>query len=452
MRHISKTYCTKRVRLFFIVTYILSISTLQANTSNQSLIDSLEQALQYAEQQYPDGHESQIEVYTQLLDQYRIAYHQNTLTFADKAMRMAEKYDNDELRLHILYAQGVQETNQGNYQEAKGHLQKGLGLSKLMTDPGIEPYNFINYLGIIYSHLEDYEAATKKYLEVIEYAKKNCEDYPNSFCTIAAIRGYNNIGTILNRTGKHEKALNYYEKALSMSEVLREKYPEKRELSRAMGATLGSIGHVYKKMERYENSETFFLRSIEYLRIANDQVNLPNALRYLSEVYMKQDRLSEAESMLEESIEIKEGLGLMTTEFATNYISLAELYFIKGNLEEALQYIEKSVGIVEELEAFSILSRAYELKARVLREKQDYVGASEALNQHRKYNEAYADSEHSDKVAKLASQSDQLNNSATASTANGSSSTASGSRAIPSIVWGALIILGLFFVVRIFRK
>ena len=87
-----------RFRWSLLLLSFLIISGLFAQ-DNEQLIDQLEKSLKESKAQYPEGDEVQIDLYIQLINLYSDGYHKELEPTLIEAQKLANKYDNDELKI-----------------------------------------------------------------------------------------------------------------------------------------------------------------------------------------------------------------------------------------------------------------------------------------------------------------------------------------------------------------
>ena len=139
------------------------------------------------------------------------------------------------------------------------------------------------------------EEALKIFLEI---TRKE----PNNFYA------YNNLGLVYSQMDDHKKALNAYEKSLSI-------YP-------TFPMTLNNIGHLHMTMGHYDKAELFLKKSLSLF----SSFHLVST--NLGELYLKQKRYSEAMKYLKKSLKDMPSL-------ARTHKLLGEVHQAEGRKEEA---------------------------------------------------------------------------------------------------------------------
>jgi tetratricopeptide (TPR) repeat protein len=149
------------------------------------------------------------------------------------------------------------------------------------------------------------EEALKIFLEI---TRKE----PNNFYA------YNNLGMVYSLMEEKDKALNAYEKSLSINP--------------AFPMTLNNIGYLHMTMNHYDKAEMFLKKALSLF----GSFHLVST--NLGELYLKQKRYSEAMTYLKKSLKDM-------PDFSPTHRLLGELHQAEGRMDEA----EKEFSLFKEL-------------------------------------------------------------------------------------------------------
>ncbi len=215
----------------------------------------------------------------------------------------------------------------------------------------------------IYSTMEDYETADNYYDEGILMLRKL-----NNFPRLAI--------ALLNSGEKHFFA-NNYPKALSHLEEAKDIFTQ---IGHPIGLaySLGNLGMVYLKQNKNELAEDLLKQAIEILEKNQDLYPVSVYERYLADIYFEKGNTNEALKHARRSLTLAESYSLKT-EMADASLKLFELHKELGNGDSALFYhlnyidIRDSIRNLAEVENIARLTRKFEVS-----QKQDEV---DLLNQ-----------------------------------------------------------------------
>lgn len=127
---------------------------------------------------------------------------------------------------------------------------------------------------------------------------------------------------------------------------------------------LHSLADLYRLMERFDEAEPLFIRSIELKRVITGEntINFAVGLHALAKLYNAMERYAEAETLFNRSLDIiREITGENTTEYAIVLSSLAYLYNRMERYAEAEPLLKKSLEIERYITGENTISYATRL-------------------------------------------------------------------------------------------
>jgi len=219
----------------------------------------------------------------------------------------------------------------GKFNEAKKCLEES---SKACKDIGnIQgEISQLQALGNIYRNLGDFENA----ITVFERAVFLAEDhFLESLCP-----SLGNLATVYNQTKNFEKALDVLQKGLAIALTTGNKQSE--------GSMLTSIGIALFQKGNYKKATEFILRSIEVTKQIGDKQGECMALHNLSNFSLQFQEFDNCIKYSTQCLTIALEINIKPSEAAALY-NIGSAYFFKGNQNLAVQNLEKSVEINNEI-------------------------------------------------------------------------------------------------------
>ncbi len=161
-----------------------------------------------------------------------------------KGIDLAEKTNDTDL--YYLHTFGLARTYQetGNYENA---LKLFNQCTKYRGDPELLYGSFIN-IGDIYNLMEDYENSIRYFEKALDF----CIEYKDKK-GIASV--YLNLGAIYEKQNKLDKALDFYQKTIEISDT--NGFNQSGELARA------SVGSIFMAQENYADAEIIISSGLE---------------------------------------------------------------------------------------------------------------------------------------------------------------------------------------------
>ncbi|MEO6390626.1 MAG: CHAT domain-containing protein [Pyrinomonadaceae bacterium] len=178
-----------------------------------------------------------------------------------------------------------------------------------------------------------------------------------------------NIGEIYAELGEPQKALEYYQQA-------REQLSATGSL-RLRAKLLSDTGQVYETLNENQRALDYYEQALAGRRQRNNRGGMAVVLHRIGLLQARMGRLSSALKSLQDALEIQQTLGNITA--ANTMTSLGEVYYRKGELALALEYLNRATalrganadGPNEALNRFWV--------ARVFRDQGDVTGALKAV-------------------------------------------------------------------------
>jgi len=201
-------------------------------------------------------------------------------------------------------------------------------------------------LGNYPNALENYQSALYAY-EVLHEKDKNHLDYHEGKANILA-----NIGSIYYHKKNHDKAIEYWEKAIEAIRQLN--LPESEAL------LLSNIGIIYFEMNKPEKALEFYNQALDiFISLQNDK-EISMCYTNIGEVYGELGYYSKALELFEKSKNIKTKIndkyGLLQC-----LLSMSRLCIQMNENLKAVEYAHQTLQLSKQLEAVREILRSYEL-------------------------------------------------------------------------------------------
>ena len=183
----------------------------------------------------------------------------------------------------------------------------------------------------------DYAGNFEKALDYYNKQLKLTEDLNLKIDKAGAV---GNIGIVYHMTGNLQKAKEYYELKLKLSEEL--------GLRLDLAQILNNMGFLYKDLKNYKKAVTYHKKSFSLSSELNDYNTMAAASVNLGHVYKIQELFDKSEQNFLKGIKIAEDYGFRHL-VAEGMIELSDLYFIKGENAAALQYVDQGLKAAKEI-------------------------------------------------------------------------------------------------------
>ncbi len=181
-------------------------------------------------------------------------------------------------------------------------------------------------------------------------------------------RSYNRLGYFYTEENNPEKALSYFEDALQIFDGMgKEGLKEKANVLNNMGIVYFNNKDYAKAIEYYNSSATILLN-------VDQKARLSYRLTNMAKVYLAQDRLSKADSVLELALENAQSVqSVMGTTYALLY--KGELHSKKRETTKAIAYLRDAAAMAESIMAKKVLMEVHEKLSLVYASIHDFQKA-----------------------------------------------------------------------------
>lgn len=201
--------------------------------------------------------------------------------------------------------------------------------SSKRDNPSFHPINAHTILGIVNKNKGYYLTALDHYLKALNAAEEIKDDGRVSAC-------YNNIGNIHLLLEDYEKACEYFNKSLKIEEKF------DRPLQKSI--RLYNLGDAYNKRDSFDLALSYFTNSLLIEKKLANNEGVIYAQLGIADIYVKIDRLTDAENLLEQINQVLEA----------HQVEERILYeILKGRIHLAKKNYSSSLDNFNRAEAFS---------------------------------------------------------------------------------------------------
>ena len=299
----------------------------------------------------------------QLGDIYEHSIPDTALYFYSIALNKSKKINNANLIGRCLNYIGIVYTSLSEYEKAIIFFQKSMEINKKLNNK-IGIANCYNNIGRIRKDQGEYEQAIKNYTTSINIYEKI--DYK-----IGMAYTYGNIGNIHTEQKNRNRAVEYYKKALALFTDLDNK--------RGMSYCYNNLGLTHKNQSNFDKSIEYYKKSLEIKETTEDQEGIATTLSNIGYVYQLKGDFEKAFDFYHKSLEIdikldsKKDIAIDYTDIASLQILISDStvnnYEKQRYINNAIENAHKSLKIATEINSMpeentvaSILMNAYERK------------------------------------------------------------------------------------------
>lgn len=262
-----------------------------------------------------------VDVYNNLSWNLRNSNPEKAIEYGKIAIELSEKIDYANGLVKAYSFSGVAYRNSGDYTNAFEFYYKGLELAikyNLLEQQG---YAYTN-MGNLYIYQEYFEDAVENLTKSLEIADSLDNQKMLAYSNLNLGRAY-----LLNL--EYEKALSYFNTSINIRIDLKD--------IGGQAVCIKYIADVYTELQKLDSALILYKKSLELTDFDDDKDLLANIYNKISYLYLKKDKLAEADLYAHKSFEVASEVGtkLRMKEAAK---SLADIYMINNNFEKACHY------------------------------------------------------------------------------------------------------------------
>ena len=222
----------------------------------------------------------------------------------------------------------------GQYEACSQQLNRTQALIRTHSlDSDLQATTLHIYSGL-YDLQADYESSIRLSNQVLSFFSS--KPTKTAYDSLQMASSYNNLGTLYDQKGDHERALTSLHQAVRLFEQL--KNVEENRIT-----AYYNIGLINKKLSRYEVALEYFEKAEKSIILVPD---LPNRSDYLADCYADMGVVYEALGQLPKAIDITQQ-ALMLGGKEKQYVALTVLgylYLQNGKANRALPLLEKALS------------------------------------------------------------------------------------------------------------
>jgi adenylate cyclase len=324
-------------RCIWIIVFILFLNAV-SSYGQDVVLDSLNRVLNGS------GEDSnKVNAENDLSSKYLSTQPDNALDYAIKARDLAAKIGFLSGQAYALKNIGRVYYLKGKYPDAIVVWRESLKLFEALHDENGQA-NLLNNIGAVFYDQGDDENALENYLKSLQYSEKT----GNQLRMATAMQ---NIGTVyLNKKNTHDKALDYFSRALRIG--------KKMDFKDVVAEVTVNMGEIFLEQNQDDSALYYFNLSLQTLKSSGDSASMPYTYNDIGKVFRKRNDYATAVRYHSEALKISYKTNVKL-DIAQSYIGLADTYFKKGEAGMALDDYKKAEIIARELSSKQELKNAY---------------------------------------------------------------------------------------------
>ncbi len=292
----------------------------------------------------------------------------NAIDSLKNALKIAK---NDTTRCGILNQMIENESDDAVWPSYNNQM-KNIAEKNLSTNPkGALKKAFLEYLAAAYNNIGFLLGNEGNLDKGVEAYFKCIKAHSQSHNFVEASLGFVCIGNLYKQAGEYSKAIEFYNKGLDLSKVIKDQ--------QGVANALFFMGDVYDAQGNISESVEFYLRSLKIREEISDLPGTAYCLNNIALIYEKQDEYNEAIIYHQKSLDINNKVG-DTYSIATSLNNLGLCYYKQKKLDKAEDLYNKSLELYQKLNDARSMSYVFNNLGNIYQTKNDLEKALAYFN------------------------------------------------------------------------
>jgi CHAT domain-containing protein/tetratricopeptide (TPR) repeat protein len=267
-----------------------------------------------------------------LLSDRLLGEKQKALEYLNQSLLLSRVVGNRTGEATILSGLGAIYSDLGEKQKALEFFNQSLLLSRAVNNRAGEATT-LNNIGQVYSDLGEKQKALESFNQSLPLSRA-VDDHAGEATT------FNNIGGVYYDLGEKQKALEFFNQSLLLSRAMGDRAGE--------ATTFNNIGGVYYDLGEKQKALGFYNQVLPMWRAVGNRTGEARTLNNIGHIYSALGETQKAWEFYSQSLPLTRAVGDRDGE-ATALYSIAYSYRVQGKLELALDQINASIAIIDEL-------------------------------------------------------------------------------------------------------
>ena len=245
-------------------------------------------------------------------------------------------------------------------------------------------------LGTLNNKFGEYDKALEYYQQSLEIRIRNFGELHTDVAT-----SYNNLGNIWRNKGDYEKAQEYYQQSLEIRiKILGEQHPD-------VAKSYNNMGNIWKNKGDYEKALEFYQRSLEIKTksLGEQHPDVAKSFNNMGIIWKNKGDYDKALEFYQQALEIRiNSFGKQHPDVAKSYNNMGDIWKKWGDFDKALEYYQQALEI--RINSFGKqhpdVSKSYKNIGNIWRKKVDYKKALDFYQQSLEIRLLILGSSHSD--------------------------------------------------------
>ncbi len=285
----------------------------------------------------------------------------SALYFYDLAYQFATSNNNQKNIVKALDGKGITRLIKGDYEESIKYFNEALAINEAHQWKIKSADNYGN-LGGAYMALGQYTKAIDYYNKSLKIAEElNIKELINPLL--------NNFGVIHLKLKNYDKSLTYFERSLKLT--------NDSALIDKCGILM-NIGVIYNAKGEHQKALDSYNKCLTLLLLGNNQSYLLSCYSFLGTTYLHLQNRVQAKSYILKSLKLGEDLGI-SNQRSSDLLNLGKIYLHQNKLDSALIFSNEALKLSQQRNTTHLSKKASKLCYLIYKGRLEHTKALEML-------------------------------------------------------------------------
>ena len=304
-----------------------------------------------------------------------IFYSEKAVGFLDNDLKLSNAYENIGMAYYF----------KSNFSDALENFKKSLEYAKNTDNDNITAGRYSD-LGVVYDYLGAYDKAVEYYIKSSKIFEKN-----KNFYGLSKI--FNNLGIINETMEKNDAASAYYDKALKLKIKINAKPQE-------LASTYVNIGSVSEKKGQLQTALNYYRKALDIFEKYDNKNYAALCLNNISHIYLKEKKYLKAENNIRKAVNLNKK-SFESITLAKSYLILSEILLSVNKTDSAKIYLKKASNIADNQNTTELKKQTAKTEIQLYEQKKDFKTAFEIQKKYIRLSDSLYEKNMNEKAEKM---------------------------------------------------
>jgi adenylate cyclase len=308
-----------------------------------------------------------IEVLNTLTQRYLSISPEKSIQYSEQTLKLLYKINNtNKIQANTLNYIGMAYKNLGDYDTALNYFKDSLEIWEQIDNAKIVSLSDKKDMALSMHNMGAASWRVGNYDPALKYCLNSLKIYEEIGDQKGIADSLHHIGIVNDLLGNYDTALKYHFQALKIREEIDDKA--------GIADSFNNIGIIYSFTDKLDEALTYYLKSLKIREELDDKKGIAKNLNNIGSVYKDLNNTDKALEYYYKSLETWNTIG-DKYEIANVSNNIGQFYIVTQNYAKAHIYLKRGLKVARQIEAKELIRENYEFFSDLYLEMADYQKA-----------------------------------------------------------------------------